>query len=393
MTAVNLLDVLIVGLIVLSVYTGFRRGAALQVVTYAGLILGLIGGALLAPRVAGLTTDPFGQAAAALLTLLFLAAVGDAIGFLVGRRVWRAARRSRLDPIDAGAGSLVAGLAALVTVWFLAFNLVQGPFPAVSRQIRGSTIITGIDAVLPRPPSVLAQVRTFLDRFGFPEVFAGLPPAPAGPVEAPTRAEAARAFEAADQSTVRIVGEACGRVSQGSGFVAADGLVVTNAHVVAGVASPLVQVQDGDQLSATTVVFDPSLDVAVLRTAEPAAEALTLDRSPLDRGTEGAVLGFPGGEDLTGARAAVLQTIPAEGRDIYGDDVVRRDVYELQAEVHPGNSGGPFVTTDGDVAGVVFAASTTDDGIGYALTSGDVGPRLQQARGRTARADTGPCLT
>jgi S1-C subfamily serine protease len=112
----------------------------------------------------------------------------------------------------------------------------------------------------------------------------------------------------------------------------------------------------------------------------------------LDRGAEGAVLGYPGGGDLTGDRAAVRRTIPAEGRDIYGQEVVRRDVYELQAAVRPGNSGGPFVTTDGDVAGVVFAASTTDEGVGYALTAEEVQARVEEARGRTTPAGTGPCL-
>jgi S1-C subfamily serine protease len=393
MAAVNLLDVVIILLVVVSVITGFRRGAALQVMTYTGLILGLIAGALLAPRVAGLTDDPFGQAATALLTLLFLAAVGDAVGFVIGRHVWAAARRSRLDPIDAGAGSVVAGAAALLTVWFLAFNLVQGPFPALSRQIRGSAIIHGIDAVLPRPPSILAQVRTFLNEFGFPEVFAGLPPAPAGPVQGPTEAEAQQAFDAADQSTVRIVGEACGRISEGSGFVTAGGVVVTNAHVVAGVTSPQVQVQGGGGFPATTVLFDPRLDLAILRSSEAPADPLALDDALLDRGATGAVLGYPGGGDLTGDAAAVRRTIPAVGRDIYGQDVVRRDVYELQAVVRPGNSGGPFVTTDGEVAGVVFAASTTDENVGYALTAAEVAPGVRRAQGRTGSVGTGPCLS
>jgi S1-C subfamily serine protease len=375
-----------------SVITGFRRGAMLQVLTYSGLLLGLIAGALLAPRVARLVEDPFAQATAAMLTLLLLAAVGDAIGFVIGRRVWVVARRSRLDPIDAGAGSVVAGAAALLTVWFLAFNLVQGPFPAVSRQIRSSAIITGIDAVLPRPPSLLAQVRTFLDRFGFPEVFAGLPPAPAGPVAEPSQAEAQRAFDAADQSTVRIVGEACGRINEGSGFVVEGGLVVTNAHVVSGVTSPQVQLQGEGSFDTSTVLFDPRLDVAVLRPSGAVAGPLPLDTAVLDRGARGAVLGYPGGGDLTGERAAVRRTIPAVGRDIYGQEVVRRDVYELQASVRPGNSGGPFVTTGGDVAGVVFAASTTEDEVGYALTAEEVQPRIDQARDRTAPVGTGPCL-
>lgn len=388
----NLLDAVIALLFVLSAITGFRRGAVLQVVTYAGLIAGLILGALLAPSVAGLAEDPFPQAALALLTLLLLAAVGDAVGWLVGRRVWAATRRSRLDPIDAGAGSVVAGAAALLTVWFLAFNLVQGPFPALSREIRGSAIVRGLDAVLPRPPSLLAQVRTFFDRFGFPEVFAGLPPAPAGPVEGPTRAEAQQAFAAADQSTLRIVGAGCGRIQEGSGFVVEGDLVVTNAHVVAGVSRPQAQQQGGGEFAATPVLFDPGLDVAVLRLDDAPDPPLDLLPSTVERGASGAVLGYPEGGVLTGGEAAVRRTLPALGRDIYGERTVRREIYELQAEVRPGNSGGPFVTTGGEVAGVVFAASTINDGLGYALTSEEVIPLVEAARGSAGPVSTGPCL-
>ena len=388
----NVLDLIIVLLVVLSVVSGFRRGAALQVLTYSGLILGLIVGALIAPRLAELAEDPFAQATVALLALLLFAAIGDAVGWLIGRRVWAAARRSRFDPIDAGAGSVVAGAAALLTVWFLAFNLVQGPFPVVSRQIRGSGVVRVLDAVLPRPPSLLAQVRTFFDRFGFPEVFAGLPPAPAGPVEQPTQAEAARAFEAADQSTVRIVGQACDRIQEGSGFIVEGNHVVTNAHVVAGVANPEVQQQGGGEFPATTVLFNDDLDLAVLRLQTSPAEPLAFVPETLGRGSPGAVLGYPGGGPLQGDEAAVRRSLFAIGRDIYGEDTIRRHVYELQANVAPGNSGGPFVSVDGRVAGVVFAASTTSDSVGYAITSEEAIPEVQRAIESDAPVSTGPCV-
>jgi S1-C subfamily serine protease len=377
---------------VFSVISGFRRGAALQVVTYTGLILGLIAGALIAPRLAGLAEDPFAQATIALLALLLFAAIGDAIGWLIGRRVWQAARQSRLGRVDAGAGSVVAGAAALITVWFLAFNLVQGPFPAVSKQIRGSAIVRGLDAILPRPPSLLAQVRTFFDQFGFPEVFAGLPPAPAGPVEEPSQAEAQRAFAAADQSTVRIVGQACDKIQEGSGFVVEGNHVVTNAHVVAGVGAPQVQLQGGGEFPATTVLFNDDLDLAVLRLDQSPAEPLSFLQETLGRGSPGAVLGYPGGGALRGNEAAVRRSLFAIGRDIYGEDTVRRQVYELQTTVEPGNSGGPFVTVDGGVAGVVFAASTTNGNVGYAITSDEAMPEVRRAIESDTPVDTGPCL-
>jgi S1-C subfamily serine protease len=392
MAAVNLLDGVIVLLVGLSIVAGFRRGAALQLVTYTGLLLGLLGGALLGPSVARLGDDPFVQAALALGTLLALAAVGDAIGWAIGRHVWAAARRSRLDPIDAGAGSVVAGVATLLVTWFLAFNLVQGPFPAVSREIRGSAIVRGLDVVLPRPPTLLAQLRSFLDRFGFPEVFVGLPPAPAGPVDPPTAAQAREAFLASDQSTFRIVGAACGRIQEGSGFLVEGGLVVTNAHVVAGVESPRIQSQNGGEFPGAVVAFDPDRDLAVLRVDPSATEALPLAPGVAERGAAGAVVGYPGGGELTGVKAAVRRTMMAVGRDIYGRDTVEREIYELQTRVVPGNSGGPFVTPDGVVQGVVFAASTSNDGVGYALTTDELRPVLDRARNRAGTAGTGGCL-
>ncbi|HWC31584.1 MAG TPA: MarP family serine protease [Actinomycetota bacterium] len=388
----NVLDLVVTAVVVFSVVTGFRRGAALQLVTYTGLFIGLLAGALLAPVVAGFIVEPFGQAVIALTTLLLLAAIGDAIGWMIGKRVWIAARRSVLDPVDQAAGSVVAGVAVLLAVWFLAFNLVQGPFPTLARQIRGSAVVRGIDTVLPRPPAVLSQVRQFLNRFGFPDVFADLPPAPAGPVQGPSRGEVGRAFRAADESTVKIVGEACGRIQEGSGFVVEPNYVVTNAHVVAGVDAPQVQQQGGATFDATTVLFDDDLDLAVLRVGSAPGPDLDLLQGVLDRGAVGAVLGYPRGGNLQGDPAAVRQTLSPLGYDIYNDDTVRREVYELQAPVQPGNSGGPFVTPDGQVAGVVFAASTTNDGVGYALTSEEVLPRVRQALGSTREVDTGPCI-
>jgi S1-C subfamily serine protease len=389
---VNLLDLAILLMLGLSVYTGYRRGAALQVITYLGLIIGLVLGALVAPKVAGLVHDPYFQATVALVALLGMAGLGDLGGWILGTRVWRIARQSRLSAADAVAGSVVAVVMVVLTTWFLSFNLVQGPFPFLSRQIRGSALVKAIDRALPRPPSLLAQVRTFLNRFGFPEVFADLPPAPAGPVRGPTRGEIAGAVDAADQSTLKVVGQACDKIQEGSGWLVEDRYLVTNAHVVAGVDRPQVQQHGGGTFRARTVLFDPDLDLAVLRLNGSPAGPIPLRGSGLRRGAKGAVLGYPGGGPLTAERAAVRRTLTALGKDIYGEDTVSREVYELQAEVRPGNSGGPFVTLRGRVAGVVFAASTTNDDVGYALTMAQAMPQIQRGVDRTERADTGPCI-
>jgi S1-C subfamily serine protease len=387
----NLLDLAIVLLIALGAVNGFRRGAALQLTAYLGLLLGLLTGALIAPPVARLVASPFGQAAIALVVLISMAAVGDAVGWVIGTRFWALARRSAIAAVDSVAGSAVAIVAVLLAAWFLGFNLVNGPFPLVSSEIRGSAIIRGLDRTLPQPPAILAEVRQFLNRFGFPEVFAGLPPAPAGPVKGPTQGQAADAAEEALASTVRVEGQACGAIQEGSGFVAAPHYVVTNAHVVAGVKDPTVQKQNGGSQTGTVVLFDPGLDVAILRVSATPGPPLPLDGRDVARGAEGAVLGYPGGGLLTFGPAAVRRQLEATGRDIYGNSVVTRDVYELQANVQPGNSGGPFVLLGGKVAGVVFAASTTERRVGYALASPPVLDLLRKAQGRTQPVSTQTC--
>jgi S1-C subfamily serine protease len=388
---VNLLDLIILVGVAVAALNGFRRGAALQVLVYAGLLLGLFAGAVLAPRLARLFSSPLTQAAVALIVLLALAGIGDAIGWYAGARVWALARRSVLGPADSAAGSVVAVVALLLATWYIGVNLANGPFPQLSSEVRGSAIIRGLDAVLPEPPSLLTEVRSFLNRFGFPEVFAGLPPAPAGPVKGPTKGQAAAAAAAADQSTVRIEGAGCGGIVEGSGFVVGSNYVVTNAHVVAGIDAPKVQQQNGGSEDGVVVLFDPKMDVAVLRVAQTPGTPLRLDGQDVGRGADGAVLGYPGGGSLTVVPAAVRRELTAIGRDIYGRSTVERTVYELQAVVRPGNSGGPFVLTDGDVAGLVFAASTTDSHVGYALTSREIQPLVQRAEGRTRPVSTGVC--
>ena len=388
----NVLDVVLLSLLALAGFSGYRRGLTLQAFAFGGLLAGLVAGALVAPRLARLAESPGTQAGVAAITLLVLAAAGDTAGWFLGGRVRARARGSRFGPADAVGGSIVAVLASLLAIWFVALNLVNGPFAGVASQIRGSAVVRTLDDALPEPPSILAEVQRFFDRFGFPDVFAGIPPLPAAPVRPPSTAEARAAFRAAAGSTVKILGAACGHVQEGSGFVAAARYVVTNAHVVAGVEEPHVLTQDGGEQVATTVLFDPDLDLAILLVPEAPGRVLPLTSTDVDRGDAGAVLGYPGGGPLSGDGAAVLRAFAAVGRDIYGIENTERAVIELQTLVRPGNSGGPFVLSDGTVGGVVFAASSTESDVGYAIDADEVRPRIEDAVGTTAEVETGPCV-
>ncbi len=165
---------------------------------------------------------------------------------------------------------------------------------------------------------------------------------------------------------------------------------MTNAHVVAGEASTRVQ-SSTNAMPARAVFFDPKTDLAVLFVPSLHAPALRLDRSEVPRGAQGAAIGHPGGGPLTAVAAGVRRPLNAVGRDIYGRSVIARRIYELQAVVRPGDSGGPFVLKDGQVAGVVFAASTTDPNVGYALITASILSMVRGAVGRTAAVSTGPC--
>lgn len=388
----NALDLLLLLLVALSGVAGYRRGFTLQAFGFGGLLIGLVVGALLAPFVARIVDGPNARAGLAVLVLLTVAALGNAAGWFVGVHA-RDRAASRFGKADSVGGSAVAVVASLLVIWFLALNLANGPFPAIATEIRGSAVVRTLDAALPQPPSLLAQVRRLFNRFGFPDVFSGIPPLPAEPVRPPSQEEARAAAEAAASSTVQVIGPACDVIQEGSGFVAADGYVVTNAHVVAGMDDPEVHSAAGGSADATTVLFDPDLDLAVLSVPNASGPPLPLATEPLDRGAPGAILGYPQGGPLDVRRAAVRRTFAnAVGRDIYGHGEVDREVLELQTLVRPGNSGGPFVLPDGRVAGVVFAASSGEDDVGYAIAAGEVGDPLRNAVGRTTPVDTGPCI-
>jgi Trypsin-like peptidase domain/Colicin V production protein len=390
---VSWLDVILVLLLALSIVSGYRRGATLQVFGLVGLIGGVVLGALVAPRVAALANSPTTAVALVVGSVLVGAAAGNVAGWTVGSRVRSKAHdHAPVRRVDAVGGSLLSVGALLLVTWFLALNLANGPFPGVARGIQDSRVVRTLDAALPQPPSLLGELQHVLALLGFPDVFVGLPPEPADPVEPPAGRDAAAATREASDSTVEILGRGCyqGFLNQGSGFVVAPGLVVTNAHVVAGTNEQWIHRAGGDS-AAQVVLFDPALDIAILRAPGLDAPPLRLLKGEVQRGQGGAILGYPGGGPLQATAAAVRQVIEPVGRDVYGEGQVRRRVYELQASIHSGNSGGPFVLPDGRVAGVVFANSVVADDVGYALLSTEVLPSLQVARTRTDPVDTGSC--
>lgn len=385
----NVVDVAIIVVIGLAIAHGIAQGAAIQLLSFGGLWGGLLVGAALAPTVAGLSTGPFGKAFGSLLAFFGCAVIGGVIGRTIGNRAWLALHKVHLQKVDSALGAVIAVIATVAAVWLMALLLSAGPTRAISAAINQSAIVKTLTRKLPDQPQVFSQLRHLIDTSRFPQVFEGLEPEPPKPIALPDDPAIKAADSAAAASTVKVFGPACGGIQTGSGFVAGAGLVVTNAHVVAGIDNVTIEDRSGRH-PATVVLFDPDLDLAVVRTTGLIGKPLPLSGSVQDRGAGAAFLGFPGGGPYRAQGAAVLQSFTATGRDIYGKDTTRRSVYQLQAAVREGNSGGPFVTTDGTVLGVIFAASTTDGNIGYALTSPQVIEKVNAAR-NAGRVDTGPC--
>ncbi len=385
----NLVDIGIIVVLGLAAAHGVTQGAALQVLSFGGFWIGLVVGAALAPVFARASDSAFAGAFISLVLFLGLALLGGAVGRYLGTHAWSALQRLKLGAADAAMGALVAVVAALAAVWLLAILLTAGPTRNLSRQINRSTIVQALVDRLPPAPSVFSRLQHLISVTPFPRVFEGIEPIPSGPIDVPGNAVVQAAVNRAQRSTVRIFGVGCGGVQTGSGFVIGSGLVMTNAHVIAGIQSPQVQDAAGQHRS-TPVLFDSKLDVAVLRTTGLAGRPLPIATNVARRGQGGAVLGYPGGGGFSAGPAAVQRQFSAIGRDIYGGALTRRDVYQLQAAIRQGNSGGPFVRQDGTVLGVIFAASTTDQDIGYALTSKEIAPKITQARA-SGPVSTGPC--
>ena len=391
----DILDLIILCGALGSAIRGLRLGATVQVLSFVGFVVGLAVGVPLvrsiSPRVAG--TDS--RMAVTLALLLVPALVFSTAGRIVGIRLHRHIRRARLGPLDAGAGAVFAAAGVLVSCWLLASIFVDSRFATVATQIEHSAILRGVDDILPPVPNAFAGIERFLGNNGFPEAIIGVLPGPIGPVSLPNSAAVRAAVDAAGSSTVRVVGIGCGGEQEGSGFVVAPDLVVTNAHVVAGISgsgSITVDVPPGNRtVVATPIFFDPRFDLAVLKTSDLGVPVLHLDGGYVGAGTKGAVLGYPGGGDFTAVRAAVLVSFRALGKDIYDQSLTSRDVYELRATVRPGNSGGPLVEPNGEVVGVVFSRSETNPTIGYALASPGVLSRVREAELHPTHASTQGC--
>ena len=370
---------------------GYRMGFLARVASWVGLAAGIYAATRLAPVVLERYQSgvPGSRLVLALGVFLLVSAAGASLGAVAGVNVRRLIPPGTgLRTADRAAGGAVGALGGLVLVWLLVPILAEVP-GTVSEIARNSSIARGIDRYGPSSPQALQDVRRQVSDFDFPEVFSRLGPSPA---TGPPPGEVALPAGVRDRvaaSTVKVSGTACGRVLSGSGFAVTTDMIVTNAHVVAGVDRPTVLRTDGRRLSGTVVVFDPNRDLAVLRV--PGLDRVALPVADGGEGDEGAVYGHPRGQDaLSIIPARIEDKVSAQGRDLYGDKAIRRQILVLAASLAPGDSGGALVDTGGRVVGVAFAVAPDKPATAYALASEELRAVLEVPRGN--QVDTRDCI-
>lgn len=390
----NIIDIIIVLFFITALIRGVELGLVRQLFSTVGLLIGLFVGTFIQGKVIHYVHSP---ASKTMLTLVIISlSIGlfsaglEYVGVLMRLRIERAKRAKLLDQTDRTLGSVLGGVTLLAAVWLIAAIFTNVPVQSIQHQLRNSVIVSQLNKSLPDAPAAVTKLGHLIDPNTFPNVFTGLEPTIDTDAKLPSIGDLDTAVQKDRASVVKIAGPGCGGISEGSGFVASAGLVITNAHVVAGVKN--IDVLDGSgKHSASVIWFDPNLDIAVLKTSKLDGQPLSMLGNVAANNTPAAVLGYPGGGDFTANPATILEAFKARGRNIYNQGETEREVYSIKADVKPGNSGGPLVDKDGNVIGIVFAESTSYDQVGYALTMDQVIDIFNQAKDHGKVVSTGSC--
>ena len=388
-------DLVLIGLALVFALSGFRQGLLVSATSFFGFLGGAVVGAQFAEPVADrIEGSSVTRVFAALVVVLAGALLGQVVAGAVGRALRTRVTWEPAKVVDSVAGALVSAAAVLLVAWMVASPLATAPFPQVAGQVRQSALVQAVDDAVPdRVRTVYDSLRDAIDRRGLPDVLDPLTPTQARDVPAPNKAlKGSPVVGSVAGSVVKISGVApsCSRQIDGSGFVYARERVMTNAHVLAGVADPVV-LAEGGEYDAIPVYVDESTDVAVLAVPGLPQLPLTFARVPADTGDDAIIMGYPGGGPFFVGPARVRDRGEISGPDFRRTGTVVRDVYALFGTVRSGNSGGPLFGPDGQVLGVVFASAIDDPRTGYALTAEQVAEAAAQGARSGREVPTGAC--
>ncbi|MFF7262308.1 MarP family serine protease [Streptomyces sp. NPDC008159] len=396
----NVLDILLLVAAVWFAIVGFRQGFVVGILS----VIGFLGGGLVAvyalPVIWDWMTDnsevSTAAAVVAVVVVIVCASVGQALTTHLGNKLRRYITWSPARALDATGGALVNVVAMLLVAWLIGSALAGTTLPTLGKEVRNSKVLQGVARALPSQADTwFADFSSVLAQNGFPQVFSPFANEQITDVQPPDPALAnSPVAQRAKRSIVKVMGtaESCGKVLEGTGFVFDERRVMTNAHVVGGVDEPTVQIGgEGRKYDAKVVLYDWERDIAVLDVPDLNAPVLRFTADDAVSGDDAIVAGYPenGAYDVRPAR--VRGRIEANGPDIYHRGTVRRDVYSLYATVRQGNSGGPLLTPEGRVYGVVFAKSLDDPNTGYALTADEIKEDIVQGRAANQQVDSDSC--
>ncbi|HTO01109.1 MAG TPA: MarP family serine protease [Microthrixaceae bacterium] len=362
---------------------GFLRRLSGWIGAAAGIALAIYLTPILVRHI-GLPSDPailaFGAAVFVLLT-----SAGQSLGGFIGSKVRSGVTSTVGDKADSFGGALLGVVGVAVVAWLVVPVMAQASgWPAAT--VRGSAVAQVVTDHFPAPPGQISQIERELAGGEFPKIFEGLrqaPEVPKPPLDSPLPQAA---IATATRSVVRVEAPACGRIQSGSGFFVGNGLVVTNAHVVAGSEQVSLDDSSGTSHQAEVIHFDPKVDLALISTS---FDRPAFDLAPPQVGDAGLVMGFPGGGELAPSPFSVGKRINAKGYDIYDGNLVTRDLLVLASELQPGDSGSAVVRKDGSAIGVAVAIAPDNKSVAYAISSDTL--RTVMAQADPSVADTGPC--
>jgi S1-C subfamily serine protease len=392
------LDLILLVVVVAFAVSGYRQGFIVGVLSFFGFVGGALLGAEYGPSIArALVGGPTQQAVVAVVLLVGFAVIGQFVASSIGAAMRSTVTGRSATVVDSLGGSVVSMASFLLIAWVVGSVLNGSPFPLVDQQVNNSVVLQTLDRFMPNPAKTMFSDfrRLVAGNSAFAEVFSGIGAERVLAIPAPDPAVLdSPGFLAARTSVVRVQGVApsCQRAIEGSGFVISPDHVLTNAHVVAGVTErQTVTTTSGRTLPATVVYYDPQVDVAILYVPGLDLAPLSFAR-PASPGADAVVAGYPLDASYLHTVAARIGGVQdAVGPNIYQTSTVTRQIYEIRALVQSGNSGGPLLSPQGTVDGVVFAAAVGVNDTGFALTATEVTPDADAGANATAPVSTMSC--
>jgi len=392
------LDLILLVVIAAFATSGYRQGFIVGILSFFGFVGGALLGAEFGPSISkALVGGQTQQDVIAMVLLVAFAVIGQFVASSIGAAMrstvtWRSA-----TVLDSIGGALVSVVSFLLIAWVVGSVLNGSPFPLVDGQVNNSLVLQTVDRFVPSPArTMFSDFRRLLaTNSTYSEVFSKIGAERIFDIPAPDQSVLdSRGYLAARESVVRVQGVAptCSLSIEGSGFVISPDHILTNAHVVAGVTEhQIVTTASGQVFNATVVLYDPQVDVAVLYVPNLNLPALRF-AGPANPSDNAIVAGYPLDSQTLQAVAARIGGIQdVQGLNIYQDSTVTRQIYEIRAVVKSGNSGGPLLSPDGTVDGVVFAAAIGVQDTGFALTAAEVSADASAGAGDTAPVSTMGC--